>query len=164
MGMGPPRTHAVEPDDYSRGVVCIQNQLDSGRVQTRTRPKSAATIDLRRPFFGQSQSIPFHRGRSISVDNFQGGHWTTLSTAEPGTPLVSVGRLRGKQTRRNRTDSSPTNLMESTLTPLSSCPKNGDHLLHRHRPSRQTQGRRRFLHLAHPRGSRRRQPWQGPSG
>ena len=62
------------------------------------------------------------------MDNFQGAQRTPLSTAEPGTPLVSVGRLRGEQTRRNRTDSSLTNLMESTLTPLSGCPKDGGHL------------------------------------
>ena len=62
------------------------------------------------------------------MDNFQGGLRTTLSTAEPGTPLMSVGRLRGKQTRRNKKDSRLTNLMESTLTPLSACPKDGVHL------------------------------------
>ena len=33
--------------------------------------------------------------RSMSVDNLAGGQCTTLSTAEPDTPLVSTGRLGG---------------------------------------------------------------------
>ena len=56
-----------------------------------------------------SKNITLHRGRSMSVDNLAGGQWTTLSTAEPGTPLVSRGHLGEQQTRSNRTHNSITN-------------------------------------------------------
>ena len=51
-----------------------------------------------------------------------------VSTAEPGTPLMLRGRLRGNQPLNEHKDSSLSNLMVSTLTPLSRCPKDGDHL------------------------------------
>ena len=38
------------------------------------------------------------------------------------------GRLRGNQPHKEHKDSSLSNLMVSTLTPLSGCPKDGDHL------------------------------------
>ena len=92
----------VKPlDDYSHRVVCIQTRRESGRVQTHARSRSAVTIDLRRPSCWQLKNITLHQARNMSVDNLAGGQWTTLSTAEPGTPLVSTGHHRRGQTRRN---------------------------------------------------------------
>ncbi len=63
------------------------------------------------------------------MDNFAGAQSTMLSTAEPGTPAVSRGHLREKQTTKEHNGQQPnTVLMDSTLTPLSGCPKDGDHL------------------------------------
>lgn len=72
-GSRAPRGHAVELDNYSLGVVCIQTRLRTGHVQTCIRPRSVLRIDLRRPTSWQLKDIPFHRGRNVSVDNLAGG-------------------------------------------------------------------------------------------
>ena len=69
-----------------------------------------------------------HRRSNISVDNLARAQRTMVSTAEPGTPLMLRGRLRGNQPPNEHKNSSLSNLMVSTLTPLSRCPKDGDHL------------------------------------
>ena len=65
------------------------------------------------------------------MDNLAGAQRSTLSTPKSGTPVVSKGHLRGKRTEETQRDSSLTNLLESTLTPLSGCPKDGVHLSRR---------------------------------
>ena len=44
------------------GVVYIQTGLESGRVQTPTRSRSAVRIDLRRPFRSASKNITLPEG------------------------------------------------------------------------------------------------------
>ena len=104
----------VKPlDNYSRGVVYIQTGLESGRVQTPTRSRSAVRIDLRRPFRSASKNITLP-GRTMSVDNLAGAQRSTLSTAEPDNPLVTRGSLRGEQQPKG-TERSTTNLKHVTI-------------------------------------------------
>ena len=104
----------VKPlDNYSRGVVYIQSGLESGRVQTPTRSRSAVRIDLRRPFRSASKNITLP-GRTMSVDNLAGAQRSTLSTAEPDNPLVTRGSLRGEQQPKG-TERSTTNLKHATI-------------------------------------------------
>ena len=111
------------------------------RVQTRTWPRSAVTIDLRRPSCWPSNSIAFHRGRSMSVDNFQGRQGPRHPQRNPlprGCRLETPGVKNHKEQKRTAAQQ---NLIESTLTPPSGCPKNWGHLTpmsHGDRPSPDT--------------------------
>ena len=72
--------------------------------------------------------MTMNRRSNMSVDNLARAQRTMLSTAEPVPQLILKGHLRENQPHKEHKDSSQSNLMVSTLIPLSGCPKDGDHL------------------------------------